>query len=72
MKPEDFEELERRILKKFNLNYENLPEEVLVPPEEWRYSIIYCIVHALCEYDKMREEKLNQTDGEARTSSPNY
>ena len=55
----DYKELERRILKRLNVDAEKMPDKLKFAPEQ-EYAITYCIVHALAEYDKMRQE-VNQT-----------
>ena len=57
----DYKELERRILKRLNVDAENLPDKLLFDPEQ-EYAITYCIVHALAEYDKMRQESNQKGD----------
>lgn len=59
----NYQELEQRILKRLNVDSEKLPETLKFDPEQ-EYAITYCIVHALAEYDKMRQELNQKVDAE--------
>lgn len=52
----DYRELERRILTRIGVDPDKIPDAVtFINGQE--YTLAYCIVQALIEYDKMRAEQ---------------
>lgn len=64
----DYQELEKRILEKLGVDAEQIPEKVSFTPGG-EYTIVYCIVQALVEYDKMQNEVSNSHSKDLRSTS---